>query len=426
MDFENAAADLTEMALDGAAYLRTNLPIVDFTKPFQGVLEIYGKKKVLTIDLSTPNELATISYLLTTILDDRVLIIGWNIKELITYLKFNLTNKATINFTAKVIDLRLIEVFSGQNLSAPESLAQAVKRMGAVYTAKNKIIANKIHTPLSMTVIPSMEMSGILDTELRKRVYPYYEIEKQVNGRLQSSKAFPLAIFSHGLTPSDKEKLKLRSEEEVFIYFDFKSMEVAVLQYLSQDQTLAKMLVGDCYKNIWTALFNSNCETPEQRKLIKECFLPIVFGLGITGIMEKTGCSQEAATALTKGLRSRFKKAFEYVDNYQEGHLVEDHFGRKRYFDDPKSYLIRNFVIQAPAAIICMEKLIDLYQVVGDKLLLSIHDGYVIRCNPKFDKPLIVQCKKVLESPSQLAPELKLSVDCGIGIRLNKMKPLKI
>lgn len=433
MDFESAAINLSEMATSGKVYLRTNLPLVDFTKPFQGALEIYGEiygeKKVLSIDLSTENELTTIAYLLTTILDDKVLVIGWNIKELITYLNFHLSHNARIQFAAKVVDLRLIEAFSGQNLPPPESLNQAVKRISVVFknNPKTKTIYNKIHRPLSLEVIPSMELEGVLNTEMKKRVYPYYEIEGQVNGRLKASKAFPCAINPHGLTDAEKDKLKLRSDEEVFVYFDFNSMEVAMLQHLSGDTALATALAtGDCYKHMWKLLFNSECEKPEQRKLIKTCFLPVVFGMGPNLLMEKTGCSENAAVALSNGLKSRFKQSFDYVESYQGNSVAEDFFGRRRAFEDAKPHVVRNFVIQAPASIVCMEKLIDLYQIAGEKLLFSIHDGYVIRCNPKFDKPLIIKCKKALEAPSQLAPGLHLSVNCEIGVRLHKMKPLKI
>jgi DNA polymerase I-like protein with 3'-5' exonuclease and polymerase domains len=354
--------------------------------------------------------------------------LGWNLKELITYFKFHLNNKAEIKFTAKVVDLRLIEAFSGQNLSAPESLKQAIKRMGAIRdNTKAKTIHNKIHKPLLMDVIPSMETQGVLHTELKRRVYPYYEIETHVNGRLKSSKAFPLSVNTHGLTEAEKEKLKLRSDEEMFVYFDFNSMEVAMLQYLSGDTALAEVLAtGDCYKNMWNLLFNSPCETLAQRQFIKECFLPVVFGMGNNTIVERTGCSENAAAALSKGLRTRFKQAFEYVTQFQGSTSAEDFFGRRRVFDDARPHVVRNFVVQAPAAIVCMEKLIDLYQIVDDKLLFSIHDGYVIRCNPKFDKPLIVKCKKALEAPSKLAPGLHLSINCEIGVRLHKMKQLKI
>jgi hypothetical protein len=145
--FENAAINLAEMAKDGTVFLRTNLPLIDFTKPFQGTLEIYGQKKILSIDLSTETDLPTIAYLLTTIFDENVLIVAWNIKEIVTYFNFHLNHKAELKFLAKIVDLRLIEAFSGYNNPAPESLKQAVKRMAAVFKdhPKTKIIYNIIH-----------------------------------------------------------------------------------------------------------------------------------------------------------------------------------------------------------------------------------------------------------------------------------------
>jgi hypothetical protein len=427
VDFESAAVDLAEMAKAGVVLLRTSSPIVDFTKLFQGTLDVYGEKKILSIDLGVESDLPTIVYLLTTIFDENVLVLGWDIKQIITYFKFQLKH-AQIHFTAKVMDLRLLEAFSGIKQEPPQSLKQALKRMAAIKdNSKAKVVHAKIHRPLFLEIIPSIETQGLLNTDLKKRVYPYYEIEGSVNGRLQGSKAFPLAINPHGLTDPEKEKLRLRSEDELFLYFDFNSMEVSMLQYLSGDKKLAEVLKdGDCYKNMWSLLFKSACEKPEQRQFIKTCFLPVVFGMGPSLLMEKTGCSENAAVALSQGLKHRFKDAFDYVESFQGSSTAEDYFGRRRSFEDTKPHTARNFVIQAPSAVICMEKLIDLYNIIGDKLLLSIHDGYVIRCNPKFDKPLIVKCKKALEAPSQLAPGLQLSVNCELGARLHKMKALKM
>jgi hypothetical protein len=319
VDFERAAIDMAEMAQTGVVYLRTNLPLIEFTKSFQGVLEIYGEKKVLSIDLSTETELATIAYLLTTIFDEKVVVLSWDIKQLVTYFKFHLAKNANFKFAGKVIDLRLIEAFLGLSQPAPESLRQAIKRMSSIKdNTKARLVHSKIHNPLFLEVIPSMEVQGVLHTDIKKRVYPYYEIEGSVNGRLQSSKPFPVAINTHGLTDFDKERLKLASDEEAFLQFDFSSMEVAVLQYLSGDPVLAEALAtGDCYKSMWSMLFSSPCDKPEQRKLIKNCFLPLVFGMGIPLIVSRTGCSENAASVLSKGFRGRFKKAFEYVESYQ-------------------------------------------------------------------------------------------------------------
>jgi DNA polymerase I-like protein with 3'-5' exonuclease and polymerase domains len=270
-----------------------------------------------------------------------------------------------------------------------------------------------------------LETQSILDTELKKRVYPFYDIEQQVNGRLKGSKPFITAINTHNLTDAEKDKLKLRSEEEFFVYFDFNSMEVAVLQFLAQDERLKSMLLGDCYRNIWSELFHSNCDTAQQRKFIKDSFLPLIFGGGNVAIMEATGCSEKTVISLRNKLRDNFPKSFNFVENCQNL-IVEDYFGRKREFSEDKLYIAKNFVIQAPAAIICMEKLIELYFIAGDKLLFSIHDGYVIRCNPKTDKPLIMECKKVLESPSKLAEGLQLTVTCQLGAKLNRMRSINV
>jgi hypothetical protein len=432
VDFESASSNLAEIAKAGSVFVRTNVPLIDFTRPFQGSLDIYGQSNTLSFDLSTIDDLPTISYLLTTVLDAKVLIIAWDIKEVMTYFKFHLQNKAIFKFEGKVIDLRLVEAFCGEKLPPPESLIQSKKRLAVNYrNPKVQLVHEKIHLPLALEVIPSMETQGILHTELKKKTYPFYEIEGQVNGRLQGSNAFPTALNPHAFTQVEKSKLKLRSELDMFLYFDFVSMEVATLQYLSDDPALKIVTAGgDYYKNIWKMLFGKECEKPEQRTFIKNSFLPIVFGQGAKAISEIFGCTETDAVGLIKALKIKFSRSFAYVDAFQYGitedKMVEDHFGRKRHFQADMSYLVRNFVVQAPASIVCLEKLIDLYRIVGEKLIFSIHDGYVIRCDPKVDKQLIVKCKKSLESASSMAPGLQLSANCELGVKLDKTKSIKL
>jgi DNA polymerase I-like protein with 3'-5' exonuclease and polymerase domains len=428
MDLEKVAIELSEIAKDGAVFICTNYPLTDFTRPFQGTLQIHGKKKALYIDLSNINELNTIAYLLNALLDEQLLIITWDIKELMSYFKFNVSAKPTFN--SKFFDLKYMESYLGIHQSVPVSLKESLRRLQQVQNDKLKIIHKRIHLPLAINVLPSLETQGMLHTEMKKRVYWCYRIEGQVNGRLLCEQNFSNCIIPHCLTNNDKKGLKLSKEDEVFVVFDFKCMEVMVLEYLSKDKKLTEIIAkgGDLYQNIWTVLFNKPCEKLEHRKFIKESFLPVIYGRQAESLAKEVGCSLEAANSFIYNMRKNFSEAFNYVESYQSllktSNKAEDFFGRVRVFDE-KLWGVRNFVIQSPASIVCLEKLIDLYNIVGKNLIFSIHDGYIIRANIKFDKPLIIKCIKSLETQSQLMPGLQLKVNCEIGFCLNNLKSFK-
>lgn len=432
MNLENAAIELAEIGKDNLFFIKTSQPIINFTKPFVGTLQIYGKHKVLSVNLHDDSELGTIFYLLNEILNERSVVITWNIKELMSYFRFNLKNNTGVKINGKIFDLMLMESFSGINMPPPESLKESLKRLEAVSkNDKLKIIHNKIHIPLAMNVVPSMETHGVLDTQLKRKVFPTYQIEGQINGRLLCNKPFENSVNPHHLTHEDKSKLKLKSNDDCFIYFDFNCCELFVLQYLSKDKKLGELIDkgGDCYSNIWEALFSKPCNDPNQRKFIKNSFLKVVYGMQADALSQEFDFEINAANSFISSIRNLFPEAFGYIDSYQKllktTSKVEDFFGRVRTFDD-RPWSVRNFVVQSPAAIVCLEKLIDLYNIVGNRLIFNIHDAYVIRANLKFDQSLIIKCKKTLEETSNLAPGLKLTTNCEVGFRLDKLKTIKI
>lgn len=428
MNLENAAIELADIVKDGVIFIKTSQPIINFTKLFNGTLQIHGFKKTLFIDLNDENELATISYLLNESIRDNLIVITWNIKELFSYFKYNLKNKANFKITCKMYDLMLMELFSGLNNSSPDSLKESLKRLEILSDNKKlKLIHNKIHIPLATTVIPSMETHGVLNIEIKKHVYPTYQIEGQINGRLLCNKPFENSVNPHHLTQEEKSKLKLHSSNDSFVSFDFNCMEIVILQYLSKDKKLGELIEkgGDCYSNVWEAIFNKPCDNIKQRKFIKNSLLKVAYGMQAETLSKEFECNMDFANSFISNIRKLFPEAFDYIDSYQKelknNDRVEDFIGRSRIFED-RHWRVRNFVVQSPAAIICLEKLIDLYNIIGNKLIFNIHDAYILKANLKYDKHLIIKCKKTLESPSQFMPGLKLKTNCEIGFSLDTLK----
>jgi DNA polymerase I-like protein with 3'-5' exonuclease and polymerase domains len=181
--------------------------------------------------------------------------------------------------------------------------------------------------------------------------------------------------------------LKPRGYNLGFICPDVKYCEIAVLQWLSGDSKLKKLLESDedLYSGIFTLVTDLECNTPDKRRVGKEAFLMVVYGAGKTAVANKLGISE----GLAKSLVSRIYEAFPEAMNWIKGAVAEaeasgtirDYFGRPRTFTAETAYGARNFVVQGVAATVCLEILVELYKLfegTSTNLCFSIHDGYGI------------------------------------------------
>ncbi len=417
-------------------YLKIEPELVDFTKPFNGKLMLYGEKKCLPIPLQRIQDIHNIyNQLRQHVFSSEQTLICWNIKSLISYLRFHLPRQAPIVIDAKVMDLKLIEAFLETKAAPPKTLGEAMRRLAPYLKSEEcKSVHKYIHRPLSLRVLPHMEtLTLVSDNILRKYVYPSYEIEGQVNGRLGCCKAFANCVNPHALTQEDKARLQLRHENEFFVGFDFKHMEVTLLQWLTGDEELGRIIESgeDVYRGIYRTIIGQACNTAEKRQLVKDVFLPMMYGMGISTLVEKIGISANAASTLFNVIRDRFATAWHWLDERQEQAkstpIMRDHFGRRRTFDE-KVWTVRNFLVQSPAAVVCLEKLIAFYDALGDvgSLLYSIHDGYVVVAKKDNLGKVVGIGRKVLEGSSKMCPGLNLRLACGIGVKMSHMKDVPI
>lgn len=72
-----------------------------------------------------------------------------------------------------------------------------------------------------------------------------------------------------------------------------------------------------------------------------------------------------------------------------------DSFGRRRKFEE--SYKIRNFAVQSPASLVCIDRLNKLNESVNGiaKVCMHIHDGYVLYCDNNNLEKSCLKAKKL-------------------------------
>jgi DNA polymerase I-like protein with 3'-5' exonuclease and polymerase domains len=289
-------------------------------------------------------------------------------------------------------------------------------------------IWQKVMKPLVTTVVPAIECEGVLNIEREARVHPCYEIEAQENGRMSCTGSFQWGINALTIGEEVGSKLRPRSLDDLFLYFDYQNMEVAVLQWLAQDDDLGEILAGD--DDVYETLFKRIIGGQHQnsRKFAKSFFLPTIYGMSASGLAQKCKLPEPLAQKVIHRLNEQFAKSFRYVERFQEDAkqgVVRDHFGRKRFFSD-SYHKARNTAIQSPATAICLERLVALHELKVSPILMSIHDGFVVSANAKNVTDVYMAVKNCLQAESLLAPGLKLKVSCKAGRSLSdkEMTPI--
>jgi uncharacterized protein YoaH (UPF0181 family) len=351
----------------------------------------------------------------------------WNVKNLFSYFRYH--GRKDFDVDAAVIDLKVLEAYLGHRHKRPTSLGEALVRAKSLFqfSTWEKILGiyRRVHLPLIKKVLPAVETAGLNDRRIENVVYPYYEIEGQDNGRLGSRGEYKQSFLPHTLGPEDKENLIPRQLGEIFLYYDFRHMEVSMLAWLSKDKLLGELVqTPDVYLAIYEKVFGEKGE----RSVAKKLFLPVIYGQGAEALSEKIGITHEAAQKAVYRIRELFPDAIAFVEKVQDqakaDGKAEDFFGRWRYFPE-KEYRARNFSVQAPAALVCFEKLIRLHQVLLDqpaRVVYHVYDGYAVTATAKQWSKVHLAIREVLESDCELAPGLRLSISVKGGRNQNDLK----
>lgn len=414
-------------------FIMTDPDILDFTsKKITGRLILCSK--TLRIGITIPTEqkdLLEFKAVLQDYLGRASMVVGWNFKNFLSYILAR-TGKP-FQLSVNYYDLRILESYLGiENPPIPEGFSEALFRLKKVVKNKSwdklKNVYKSVYIPLITEVIPKIETLGLIHRGLKTDVHPYYEIDGQRNGRMTCTNCFQHSFNPHTLNDDDKANLRPRSfEEQVFLSFDYKHMEVSVLQWLSGDPLLTKLAnTGeDMLAGIYEVITGQKAKEG-SRDRVKSFFLPVVFGSGVAAVMNRMQVSEKTATTLVDLSYKKFEVAMDWVKSHEvdaEG-FCTDYFGRRRKFERDDFYKTRNFVIQSPASLICLHKLVQLNRAVEGlaRIVLHIHDGYVLVVNKTDVSKVIRIATETLEASDPLYPDLRLRVSVKQGTRLDQLQ----
>ena len=428
--------DILSNISDQSVYLHFDPEIFDFTdKDQSNEIKVYLQNgKQISFNLNQQNVAFIASILKLSIFAKGMKILVWDWKNLSSFLFFK--TKKIYSVEGSIIDLKIIESYSGIKLKAPKSLNEALIRLKKLISngiwKEIENVYKKIHIPLATMVIPHLENSGIISVLKGSKVYACYEIDGQENGRLRCFNAFKEGFVPHAMKPETKENLKPRDFEELFLVFDFRAMEVFMLSWLSKDPFLQKLCEQqDIYFSLYEKLMGKPPKEKNDRELIKKMFLPVIYGQSSYMLGQRCNIPKDDAESIIDRINSLFPVALKWIKTQEEQlknlGFAKDVFGKRRSFEENKEYLVRNFCIQSPSAVVCLEKLNHLYFALSDKtdLAFTVHDGYAVYVNKNNWEEIFNIGKEVLSGVSEFCPDLRLKVTCRGGRNLNDLKPIK-
>lgn len=402
--------------------------VVDFTSGRTTALRVISKDTEIKIPLSTDiTKLKEMLGLLQCYLgNDKTISVVWKLKNFLTFAKAQTGINFEMNGT--ILDLSILENYLGIELPCPETFTEAFVRLKKLMSLPNWQdiygIYNKVYKPL-IEILPNIETLGFINKKKKKQVYSFYEIDGQINGRMKCSNVFAASFNPHNMSSEEKENLYPYGFDELFVSFDFKHMEVTMLQWLSKDDFLGDLITSgrDTYESLWEAITSSPCNQGNRQKC-KEFFLPVVYGLGANTLAENLKIPTEYAKRLIDRIHKTVPLSMGWIKKQQDSLLnnkTQDFFGRVRTFDSP--YKVRNFSVQSPASLVCVHKLVSLAEALKGiaNIGMHIHDGYILICNRKNLRKVVNISQQILEKDDDLYRGLKLKALCKTGNNLNNL-----
>lgn len=426
-------------ALSGVAgqnvFVKCQPEVLDFTdSDLVPELQIFYQGGNITLALAAESLPIILPMLRLSILGKGRKIVTWNWKNFVSYAQAKTGKPYSVE--GAIVDLKIIESYSGRKLKVPKTLVEAFNRLKDLISTgiwkEIEPVYKKLHLPLLTTVIPHLETAGVLDTVRGNRVYAYYEIDGQENGRLKCHGAYKQGFVPHAMKPETKHTLKPRAQNELFMQFDYKGMEVYMLAWLSKDPLLEQLCKEpDVYAALYEKLIGKKCEGKNDREMAKKFFLPVIYGQQAYALSQRCGVALDVAEKIIERIDALFPVALAFIEGYQrqlqELGYAKDIFGKRRSsFEEGKEHSVRNFAVQSPAAIVCLEKLTNLYFALREKtdLAYTVHDGYVAYATKENWKTIYKIGHDVLSGESTFCPGLKLRVTCFAGRSLDNLKPL--
>ncbi len=270
-----------------------------------------------------------------------------------------------------------------------------------------------------------------------KRIHTDYSQTIAATGRLSSNHPNLQNIPIRTELGRTIRKAFIAPKGKVLISADYSQIELRIAAIISKDpKMLASFKKGEDIHRATAAAINNipmDQVTPDQRRAAKEVNFGVIYGLGSTGLAQRTGITRLEAKEFIEKYFGLYKKLKQYLDDtksFAHAHgYVMTIFGRRRrlpeiYSSSPMlvaqaERMAINMPIQGTAtgdiiklAMIACDTAIQ-EQKLPAKMLLQVHDELVFEADTAAADKATKEIKKAMESVGNY--EIPLLVDVKTG-----------
>ncbi|MCR4280249.1 MAG: DNA polymerase I [Candidatus Komeilibacteria bacterium] len=374
-----------------------------------------------------------------------------------------LLKKISADFGKKITDLeKEIYKLSGRefNVGSPKQLKEVLfdeleistkglkKTKTGISTAAGELEKMRGLHPVIDLVSQFREYSKLKNTYLD--ALP--SLVKKKTGRVHTS--FNQAVTATGrLSSSDPNLQNIPIRTEIgrqiraafiarpgyeLVAADYSQIELRVIASLSGDKKMIDAFRNgdDIHTATAAAIHNISKEavTFEQRRQAKEVNFGIIYGLGSTGLAQRTGISRTEAKQFIENYLTVYNSVNDYLEQTRilarnKGY-AETLFGRRRYLPEINSGVpfIRaaaermaiNMPVQGTAADLMKLAMIEVWRNLSSisemsRLLLQVHDELVLEV-PLADVTKVKDyLRQTMESIHKLAVPIKVDINSGLN-----------
>jgi DNA polymerase-1 len=207
-----------------------------------------------------------------------------------------------------------------------------------------------------------------------------------------------------------------------FIYFDFRNFELRIQASLADDPVLIEMFNKDFDLHSFTASLILNKDaaavSDDERQKYKSISLGYWYGMGVDGIVNRTGLQRDFVRKMTGALDSRFRVLRSHVTAFEKEArnkgYAETPWGRRMFKKASRGYWA--LLAQATAADYFKHILVQVAAKLPELILLApLFDGclYKIKCQKENTTRIAGGLNEIVTQ--QVEGFCKMAVDIGSG-----------
>ncbi len=280
-----------------------------------------------------------------------------------------------------------------------------------------------------------------------QRIHTSFNQTITATGRLSSSNPNLQNIPAKGKFSKEIRTAFIAEKGCKLISVDYSQIELRVIASLANDEKMIQAFKNKEDIHIRTAAEINECElnevTSEMRQQAKAINFGIIYGMGVYGLVQRTGISQEKA----KKFIEKYFEIHNGIKNYleeikkaaKEKGYVETLFGRRRYLPEINSKMFQiqnaaermaiNMPIQGTAADLIKIAMIKINEKIKNKsikMVLQVHDELVFETEMQYTASLCEIIKQEMEQSLETKKfKVPIEVNIKIGDNWGEMKEMQ-